>query len=424
MSVTQRIFEILDTQKGKSQKGLAKFIGVAPNTVTDWRRLKSSPSIDKIEAIANYLDVSILYLVRGEDEQSPIIPETKKTTPKKRSERRLPEDNDEIPYSSNPRVMKKDTISHEIYAGKNYVGHVDLKVNSQCPICHIESGYELLKFLPAKDENETTTRDWLGIYKCRHCKHIFSVLYKDVTKEQNAYIFNFTGQREFSVVDSHYTPYLSQIPDLPEAFNKPEFAKFRQAYEDLCWAKDYQIEGLVGMAYRRALECLIKDFLISEGYKTEYNNIPKEHLANLLQAMPNEIIKDCGTIVNRISNDYVHYEDDNPEFDISTIKEFFDEVLEKIKDYLIHQKAIQLLDTNSPKLSKNKNKTLKNNSTEILNKIAEENRDLFCEERFIDSTKLYRNFPDEKRECVFAYILGIAMGLNLPLQQILGKDVL
>ncbi len=47
--------------------------------------------------------------------------------------------------------------------------------------------------------------------------------------------------------------------------------------------------------------------------------------------------------------------------------------------------------------------------------------DLLNEQRFVDSAKLYRAFPDEKKERVYAYILGIATGLGLPLNQILGR---
>lgn len=47
--------------------------------------------------------------------------------------------------------------------------------------------------------------------------------------------------------------------------------------------------------------------------------------------------------------------------------------------------------------------------------------DLLAEQRFVDSAKLYRAFPDEKKERVYAYIFGIATGLGLNVQQILGK---
>lgn len=405
---------------GVSAASILEKLQFSSSALSEWKKGKSCPTIEALMSMADYFDVSVDYLLcRG---NTPPETEIKKPTSKKSRLKKLPEDNDEIPYSDNPRdIMNKTRVAFERKYDERNTHTFYLPVNTQCPICHHDNQPKPIDFQPFDQNKANQSCDMVGILLCTRCHHTYSVLYKEKSSLRSNYV-DYVLKQELPVVDSCYTPYYSKVPNLPEAFNKPEFEKFRQAYEDLCWAKDYQIEGLVGMAYRRALECLIKDLLISEGYKTEYNNIPKEHLANLLQAMPNEIIKDCGTIANRISNDYVHYEDDNPELDILTIKEFFDEVLEKIKDYLIHQKAIRLLDPNSPKLSKNK--TLKNNSTEILNRIAEENRDLFCEQRFIDSAKMYREFPDEKRERVYACILGIAIGLNLPLKQILGKDVL
>lgn len=43
------------------------------------------------------------------------------------------------------------------------------------------------------------------------------------------------------------------------------------------------------------------------------------------------------------------------------------------------------------------------------------------DERFVNSAKLYKEFPDEKRENIYSYICGIAIGLGLNIQQILGR---
>lgn len=45
--------------------------------------------------------------------------------------------------------------------------------------------------------------------------------------------------------------------------------------------------------------------------------------------------------------------------------------------------------------------------------------ELTQDDRFVNSAKLYKEFPDEKRENIYAYICGIALGLGLNIQQIL-----
>lgn len=53
--------------------------------------------------------------------------------------------------------------------------------------------------------------------------------------------------------------------------------------------------------------------------------------------------------------------------------------------------------------------------------LSTELSELSQDERFVNSAKLYKEFPDEKRENIYAYICGIALGLGLNIQQILGR---
>lgn len=53
--------------------------------------------------------------------------------------------------------------------------------------------------------------------------------------------------------------------------------------------------------------------------------------------------------------------------------------------------------------------------------LSTELAELSQDERFVNSAKLYKEFPDEKRERFYGVIYGIAVGLGLNIQQILGK---
>lgn len=53
----------------------------------------------------------------------------------------------------------------------------------------------------------------------------------------------------------------------------------------------------------------------------------------------------------------------------------------------------------------------------LSNELAELSQD----DRFINTAKLYKEFSDEKRENVYSYIYGVAIGLGLNIQQILGR---
>ena len=66
MTISERIFDLL-SNKNKRQTELAKFVGVRPNTVTDWKSKGSTPSAELIPKISEFLGVSVEYLLTGKE---------------------------------------------------------------------------------------------------------------------------------------------------------------------------------------------------------------------------------------------------------------------------------------------------------------------------------------------------------------------
>ena len=62
MSKIPNLFVVMN-EKGISQKQLAEFIGASTGNVSDWKSGKSAPTIEKLPLIADYLDVSLDYLL-------------------------------------------------------------------------------------------------------------------------------------------------------------------------------------------------------------------------------------------------------------------------------------------------------------------------------------------------------------------------
>ena len=65
MTISQRIFSLLE-QKGLTQKMLAESIGVSAAAVSEWRKKGTTPSAEKISAIAEFLGVSVEYILTGQ----------------------------------------------------------------------------------------------------------------------------------------------------------------------------------------------------------------------------------------------------------------------------------------------------------------------------------------------------------------------
>lgn len=70
MEFQQRLYE-LRKQSGLSQEGLASLLGVTRQAVQKWESGSSRPDMDNLAALARYFNVSLDYLVTGEERPAP-----------------------------------------------------------------------------------------------------------------------------------------------------------------------------------------------------------------------------------------------------------------------------------------------------------------------------------------------------------------
>lgn len=75
MTITERIFFLMD-KRGLSQNAFGKAAGIAPSTISDWKRKGHTPSADKIMDICRVLDVSPEQLLTGKDIDEDFIDST------------------------------------------------------------------------------------------------------------------------------------------------------------------------------------------------------------------------------------------------------------------------------------------------------------------------------------------------------------
>ena len=81
MEFQQRLYE-LRKQSGLSHEGLASLLGVTRQAVQKWESGSSRPDMDNLAALARYFNVSLDYLVTGEEQTAPRrSPSSTTTTP-------------------------------------------------------------------------------------------------------------------------------------------------------------------------------------------------------------------------------------------------------------------------------------------------------------------------------------------------------
>lgn len=77
MDLTVERILLVSKQKGVKQTNLENAIGGYRGKVTEWKKGKSSPSIDEIKLLASFLDTSVAYLSGETDDPSPRITVTR-----------------------------------------------------------------------------------------------------------------------------------------------------------------------------------------------------------------------------------------------------------------------------------------------------------------------------------------------------------
>lgn len=79
MIISERIFNIIE-EKNITQTEFAKRVGIAPSTVSEWKKRKTNPSADKIMDICVALDITPDELLtgRGIDEEKGFAPAASK----------------------------------------------------------------------------------------------------------------------------------------------------------------------------------------------------------------------------------------------------------------------------------------------------------------------------------------------------------
>ncbi|MEE0801076.1 MAG: helix-turn-helix transcriptional regulator [Gemmiger sp.] len=65
------IFERLLAEHGTTAYRVAKETGISTATLTDWKKGRSTPKVDKLQKIADYFGVSLDYLCGKTDEPNP-----------------------------------------------------------------------------------------------------------------------------------------------------------------------------------------------------------------------------------------------------------------------------------------------------------------------------------------------------------------
>lgn len=197
----------------------------------------------------------------------------------------------------------------------------------ECPLCHTALRPEIKEaFLVSLSEQYFV----YVVAFCPLCREVFFIKYGNPG----------------AVRAGATTQYIRMIPtkNHPQSFPEgvsvlsPDFVRIYNQAKD---AEDHGLTDLCGMGYRKALEFLVKDYLIHL-HPEDGDAIKKELLNNSINRIESGKIKTLAQKSAWIGNDETHYERRHEALDYTDLKRFISAAVSYIDSELIFEEALSI----------------------------------------------------------------------------------
>lgn len=180
---------------------------------------------------------------------------------------------------------------------KNKIDEINLEKPDTCPFCHhgikpeVHFGY---------DFDREFYRNIRVVYSCprKEClEPFFGVYSKDITDIYNRFPPRFRGCTPFKFKEEEFDDVVKEIS-----------SEFISIYNQAKQAEERKLDQICGLGYRKALEFLIKDYLMHK-FPDEAEEIKNNHrFASVIeQYVTDEKVKFLASRATWLGNDYAHY---------------------------------------------------------------------------------------------------------------------
>ena len=196
-----------------------------------------------------------------------------------------------------------------------------------CPICH----FSIFPFVLSHHLKTFSYSQTIAVFfQCRKCKDVFMGLYE---LEESC--------RTFSVLLKSLSPQYFKPFEFDQTIQELS-PKFVMIYNQALEADKRGLGEISGMAYRKALEFLVKDYLCSEN-PDETETIKSLPLAKCINTYINNAnIKTLAEKSAWIGNDETHYVRKHTDYDVNTLKKFIDALVYFISMEITVKESLEL----------------------------------------------------------------------------------
>ncbi|MBQ7778355.1 MAG: DUF4145 domain-containing protein [Oscillibacter sp.] len=206
---------------------------------------------------------------------------------------------------------------------------VTLEEKTECPICHVVLRPEIKHSFYVKGKN----RDGFRVHQvcfCPNCRDMFFI--KHIGQ---AYI---GGNRE--AYFDKMVPVVTKEASFPASISELSPA-FVEIYNQAAATEANGCTEICGMGYRKALEFLVKDYLIHLHPEDE-EAIKKELLGNSIKRIESTKIKALAERCTWIGNDETHYTRKHEDRDYTDMKRFVEAMVNYIVSELTFEEALSI----------------------------------------------------------------------------------
>ena len=202
----------------------------------------------------------------------------------------------------------KETLSITTYSDDSNTNE-EIELANTCPICGVALSPDVISGVLINYEDEEDNKSFSSLTIALNAKN---VLYQSIV------LMKKTGEGYLFSSSSPQTPFGNDWGEIIANIS-PSFIKI---YNQSVFAEANNLDQIAGVGYRKALEFLIKDYLISKATdEIQISNIKHKFLGKCInEDIDNPQLKIVASRAVWLGNDHTHYEQLFDDKDISDLK--------------------------------------------------------------------------------------------------------
>lgn len=189
------------------------------------------------------------------------------------------------------------------YEQKGFPQHHDVEVPSLCPMCHTSISPDCLGGFIT--DSATDSPMYTALFMCPACRKTFMVTYPGSSATPDVIA-------PFSVEKRIFSDRINAVSE-----------SFQDLYHQARVAEANGLTDLAGVAYRKALEFLVKDYLILKSPESS-EDVRRRTLSQCIASLDYPDLQALSRACSWIANDCTHYERQHPDFGLDELKLFLD----------------------------------------------------------------------------------------------------